>query len=505
VPDPISDHANLDAALDLAAREAKAYLAAIDQDLVRPRVGGGMAATGLPEEGVGALAALAELVGAAVEDSTRSAGPRFFHFVMGGGTPAALGADWLTSALDQNAYNWISSPFAARLEQISVDWLKDLFGLPAAWTGVITTGATMANFAGLAAARRWWGLEQGVDVEAEGLNGLPPMKILTSGYVHVSALKAVAMLGLGRQRVRTLSRDAAGRIDLEALASVLREHDREPVVIIANAGDVNTGDFDPIADIVALARNHRAWVHVDGAFGLFAAVSPTTRHLVAGVELADSVGVDGHKWLNVPYDSGYAFVRDPVYLAGAFGVSASYLGAEALARPVFGNLGPEMSRRARSLAVWATLRAYGREGYRAMIERHLRLAERVAEQVDAAPDLERLADVSLNVICFRYRPPGIPDDQLDDLNRILGELVLEDGRVYFGTTVYAGKVAFRPAIVNWRTREEDTDLIVATVRELGARAVAQVESSPARAAAPELAKSEPVETAGSGEVAKPQR
>jgi glutamate/tyrosine decarboxylase-like PLP-dependent enzyme len=501
VPDPLFDHSNLAAALDLAAREAKAYLAGIDAAPVRPRGGVEVSETKLPDEGVGSLAALSELVDAAVEGSTRSAGPRFFHFVMGGGTPAALAADWLTSALDQSAYNWVSSAFASRLEQISIAWLKDLFGLPAAWSGVITTGATMANFAGLAAARRWWGLQQGVDVEADGLTGLPPMTILSSGYVHVSALKAVAMLGLGRDRVLKLSRDGVGRIDLEALASVLRERDSEPVVIIANAGDVNTGDFDPIAEIIALARKHRAWVHVDGAFGLFAAVSPTTSHLVEGLEHADSVGVDGHKWLNVPYDSGYAFVRDPDYLGGAFGASAAYLGKEAAARPVFGNLGPEMSRRARSLAVWATLRAYGRDGYRSMVERHLRLAQRVAEQVDAAPDLERLADVSLNVICFRYRPPGVPEEQLDALNRRLGDLVLEDGRVYFGTTVYDGKVAFRPAIVNWRTREEDVDLIVATVRELGARAVDQAVASQA----PAQASVEPAGAAEPAEAAEPQR
>jgi glutamate/tyrosine decarboxylase-like PLP-dependent enzyme len=306
------------------------------------------------------------------------------------------------------------------------------------------------------------------------------MTILSSGYVHVSALRAVAMLGLGRDRVRTLSRDAAGRVDLDAMSAAVRDHDSEPVVIIANAGDVNTGDFDPIADIVALARKHHAWVHVDGAFGLFAAVSPKTRHLVEGIDLADSVVVDGHKWLNVPYDSGFAFVRDPKYQAGAFGASAAYLGTDAAVRAVFGNLGPEMSRRARSLAVWATLRAYGREGYREMVERHLGLAQRVAAQVDAAPDLERMADVALNVICFRYRPPGVSEGQLDDINRHLGELVLEDGRVYFGTTVYEGKVCFRPAIVNWRTREEDVDLIVSSVRELGARAVAQVEGARAR-------------------------
>ncbi len=191
----------------------------------------------------------------------------------GGVTPAALGADWLASAFDHMAYSWFSSPFASRVEQITIEWLKDLFGLSPESSGVITTGATMANFVGLAAARRWWGLQHGVDVEAAGLSGLPPMTILSSGYVHVSALKAVAMLGLGRDRVRRLSRDGAGRIDLGAMAAALQEHESEPVVIIANAGDVNTGDFDPLAEIVALARRHQAWVHVDGAFGLFAAVS----------------------------------------------------------------------------------------------------------------------------------------------------------------------------------------------------------------------------------------
>jgi glutamate/tyrosine decarboxylase-like PLP-dependent enzyme len=212
-------------------------------------------------------------------------------------------------------------------------------------------------------------------------------------------------------------------------------------------------------------------LHVDGAFGLFAAVSPLTRHLTEGIGAADSIAVDGHKWLNVPYDTGFAFVRDPNVHGGAFAASAAYLGTEALARPVFGNLALEMSRRARALPIWATLRAYGRDGYQEMVERHLRLAQRVAKQVDDAPDLERLAEVPLNVVCFRFRPAGVAEGALDDLNRRLGEMVLEDGRVYFGTTNFAGKVAFRPAIVNWRTGDEDVDLIVAVVRELGARLV----------------------------------
>jgi glutamate/tyrosine decarboxylase-like PLP-dependent enzyme len=472
VPDPLSEHDELAAALRLVASEAEAFLGGIDTARVRPTGRADQPGGSLPAAGTGTLAALSELIGASVDQATRSAGPRFFHFVIGGGTPAALAADWLASALDQNAFNWVSSPFASRLEQVSLDWLKELFGLPSAWGAVMTTGATMANFTGLAAARRWWGALHGVDVEAEGLSGLPPLMVLTSGYVHVSAIKAVAMLGIGRHRLMKFSTDAVGRVDLAALAGALKELKGEPAVVIVNAGEVNAGDFDPLREMVALAHEHNAWVHVDGAFGLFAALSPTTQPLVDGLELADSVIVDGHKWLNVPYDSGFAFVRDPALLAGVFSASAAYLGSEALERPVFGNLGPEMSRRARALSVWATLRAYGRDGYRAMAERHLRLARRVGKEVDDSPDMERLAEVKLNVICFRYHPSGASEQELNELNRRIGELVLEDGRVYFGTTDYGGKVAFRPAIVNWRTRDEDVDLIVPLVRELGVRAAA---------------------------------
>jgi glutamate/tyrosine decarboxylase-like PLP-dependent enzyme len=221
--------------------------------------------------------------------------------------------------------------------------------------------------------------------------------------------------------------------------------------------------------MAALTRKHNAWLHVDGAFGLYAAVSPLTRHLTDGIANADSIAVDGHKWLNAPYDTGFAFVRDADLQAGSFSATAAYLGTEASARPVFGNLAPEMSRRARAIPVWATLRAYGREGYRAMIERHLALAQRVAAAVDAAPDLERLAEVPLNIVCFRFHPPDAAESELDDLNRKLGAMVLEDGRVFFGTTQYAGKVAFRPAIVNWRTTEKDVDMIVEVTRELGSR------------------------------------
>lgn len=467
MPDPIAERQKLADALRLVEREAESYLASVDTARVRPP---GSPAIGgrLPERGVGSLEALAELIALANEGSTRSTGPRFFHFVMGGVTPAALGADWLTSTLNQSAYNWVSSPLASRVEQVTLDWLKELFGLPHAWSAVMTSAATTANLVGLSAARRWWGLAHGADIDANGFAGLPAVPVFGTEFLHASAVKALGMVGLGRARPQIL--DPAG------LKSALARLDGQPAIVVATAGDVNTGYFDPIREIASLTRKHNAWLHIDGAFGLYAAVTPATRHLVEGIADADSVGVDGHKWLNAPYDTGFAFVRDPELHAGSFSASAAYLGTESLSRPVFGNLAQEMSRRARAIPVWATLRAYGRDGYREMVERHLALAQRVASQVDEAPDLERLADVPLNIVCFRFHPEGVEEPELDELNRRLGEMVLEDGRVYFGTTVYQGKVAFRPAIVNWRTTAQDVDLIVEVVRELGSRLLDSVKA-----------------------------
>ena len=458
----------------LAFEQASAWLAALDERPVLPDGADEAAATfggPLPEDGSGAVPALEELVGG-LDAATASPGPRFFHFVTGGVTPAAFGADWLTTALDQNAFSWVGSPLGTRLETVSVGWLKQLFGLPAEWGGALTTGATTANFMGLAAARQWWGERHERDIGAEGMAGLPPVPVLSSGLIHTSATKALAMLGIGRSNVRTFSRDAVGRLDLPALERALRDLAGAPAIIVGNAGDVNAGEFDPIAALADLAEEHGAWLHVDGAFGLFARVSPRVSHLAEGVERAHSVIADGHKWLNVPYDCGFAFVRDPALLAKVFSLTAAYLPEDEPA-PTYGYLTPETSQRARALAVWAALRAWGRSGYRKMVERHLDLAQRLARLVDEAPDLERLADVPLNIVCFRYRPPGLPEEELDAVNARLGEDVLEDGRVYVGTTSFGGKVAFRPAIVNWRTREGDIDLLVAVVRELGARLLAR--------------------------------
>jgi glutamate/tyrosine decarboxylase-like PLP-dependent enzyme len=417
----------------------------------------------LPEDGVGSAVALQRLSGG-LDGAHTSAGPRFFHFVTGGVTPAALAADWLASTIDQNSFSWASSPLGGQLEVTAVRWLLDLFDLPSSWGGILTTGATTANFTALAAARSWWAEQHGVDVDRDGLAGsaLPPMPIWSSGHVHPSATKALAMLGLGRDRVQRLVGDDRGSIDLDALARALSTSG--PALVIANAGEVNAGLFDPIAAMADLCEEHGAWLHVDGAFGLFARVAPESAPLAAGVERAHAVIADGHKWLNVPYDCGFAFVREPARLASAFTLAAAYLPADD--RPNFGYLGPESSRRARSMAVWASLMAYGRSGYRAMVERHLALARRLADRVEAAPDLELLAPATLNIVCFRYAPPDFGGD-LDALNDRLGAAVNDDGRVMFGTTRYRGMTAFRPAITNWRTTGPDVDLVADVVRELG--------------------------------------
>ena len=455
------------AALASVAEYVDEYLARLDASAVlEPGAAEAAEALGgaLPEHGDGALAAVRELLERGVPAATRSSGPRFFHFVTGGTTPAALAADWLASALDQNAFSWVASPLGSRLEAVAVDWLRDLFGLPRGWGGVLTTGATTANLTALAAARRWWALRNERDVDADGFGGLGPIPVFSSGYVHPSARKALAILGLGRDTVRVCARDEVGRLDAAALERELGALDGSPAIVIGNAGEVNAGQFDAIEIMADLADAYGAWLHVDGAFGLFARVTPRVAQLAAGVERAHSVIADGHKWLNVPYDCGFAFVRDPAELAATFGLAAAYLPSDE--RPNFGYLGPEASRRARALAVWATLRAYGRAGYRGMVERHLDLAQHLAARVDAAPQLERLADVPLNIVCFRYVRPGCDEAELDGLNARLGDEVLADGRVYVGTTSYAGRVAFRPAIVNWRTTERDVDLLVDVLLEL---------------------------------------
>ena len=463
-----------DKLLTFVAEEAARYLAWTGDSPVRSSQVDQVAASfdgPLPEDGDGALAPLQEIFDKARDGAIHTTGPRFFGFVIGGATPAALAADWAAATLDQNVGLHVSAPMASHLEEVATGWLREMFGLPSSWSGVLVTGATMANFTGLACARRWWGLEHGRDVDDDGFAGLDPVPVFSSGYLHGSSHKALAMLGIGRNTVRKFARDGVGRLDVEGFSRALEDLDGAPAIVIANAGEVNAGDFDPIAEMVEIARRHNTWVHVDGAFGLFGALSPRTAPLLEGVEGADSVASDGHKWLNVPHDCGFAFVRDASYLQGPFGVAAAYLKAGE-ETPNLAFMKPEASQRARAWTVWATLRAYGRSGYRAMVERHLDLAQRIVAQVDAAPELERLADVKLNIVCFRLRPSGVPEDELNDLNQRLLDALLEDGRVFVTGTVYDGKRALRPALVNWRTQEADVDLLVETVRELGAALIA---------------------------------
>jgi glutamate/tyrosine decarboxylase-like PLP-dependent enzyme len=469
VADPGERRAELNEALDVAASEARAFLATLDSDAVQPQ---GSEATvsalggELPEDGDGAPAAITELGRLGREAATRSAGPRFFHFVIGGTTPAAVASDWLTSAFDQNTGAWAASPLGSRLELVCLDWLRDLFELPPEFGGVLVTGGTMANFVCLAVARDWCGERRGERIADAGLASIPQIPVFSSGYIHASATKSLAMLGIGAANVRKLTRDEAGRLDLDALDKRLAELGGDPAIVVANAGEVNAGDFDPIDQMADLAEEHGTWLHVDGAFGLFARLSPRSAHLVAGAERARSVSADGHKWLNVPHDCGFAFVREPERLATTFAEQAAYLPSPDDPRPNWGFMGPEGSRRARAFAIWATLRAYGRTGYRQMVERHLELAQHLAARVDAEPEFERLAEVPLNIVCFRWRPERAGEEELDELNRSLGDALLRDGRVFAGTTVFEGKVAFRPAIVNWRTRTSDVDALVDVLLEL---------------------------------------
>lgn len=462
--DPLHGQDEVEQALELAAALARDYVTGIADDPVQPSgseelvmaLGGG-----LPATGEGALAPLRELAGMGSDLATRSSGPRFFHFVVGGTTPAALAADWLTSALDQNSGLWASSPLGSRLEAIAVDWLRDLFELPPDFTGALVTGGTMANFTCLAGARSWWAERHGIDVDEDGFAGAPAIPVFTTDHIHQSATKSLGLLGMGRSAVKRCA-------DLGQLEAGLRDLNGAPAILVATAGEPNAAAFDPIAEMADLAERHGAWLHVDGAFGLFARLSPRTAHLTDGVERAHSVSSDGHKWLNVPHDCGFSFVRERRYLVKAFTESAAYLPADDGARPSVAYISPEGSRRARAFTVWTTLKAYGRDGYRAMVERHMDIAQHLADRVDAEPELERLADVTLNVVTFRVRPEGAPEDQLDDLNSRLGAELLRDGRVFAGTTLYGGRVAFRPAIVNWRTQEDDVDLLVDVLLELAA-------------------------------------
>ncbi|MCD0449258.1 aminotransferase class I/II-fold pyridoxal phosphate-dependent enzyme [Actinocorallia sp. API 0066] len=469
--DPVGEGAAAGKALEVVFRAAGPYLEGLAERKVHESADDGVLGDlggPLPERGVGGERSIEQLVEVGVRAATHSSGPRFFHLVVGGATPAAMAGDWATSLLDQVSGLWLASPLAARVETVALGWLKELFGIPPEFGGVLTPSATFAHVTGLACARAWWAERHGVDVTAHGLSGLPPLPVFSSGLVHPSTRRALQVLGHGRDTLRTFARDDTGTVDLEALEAALRALDGAPAIVVGNVGEVTTGAADPLPELADLAARHGAWLHVDAAFGAFAALSPRTSHLTDGMERADSITADGHKWLNVPYESGFSFIRDPAWQHRAFGDwGVPYLPGAGEEQINYNTLGPESSRRARALPIWATLKAYGREGYQQMVERHLDVAAHLGALIDQAPDLELLAPVRLCVVCFRYRPPGVPEERLDELNTRLGEALLADGRVYAGTSMYRGRKVLRAAIVNWRTTTGDVELLLRVLHDLG--------------------------------------
>jgi glutamate/tyrosine decarboxylase-like PLP-dependent enzyme len=384
-----------------------------------------------------------------------SAGPRFFGFVIGGGVPAALGADWLTSAWDQNAGLLIASPAAGVVETVAASWALDLLGLPADASVGFVTGATMANFTALAAARHHVLGEAGWDVERDGIQDAPRVHAVAGEERHVTLDLALRYLGFGTGRTHLVPADGQGRMRADALRETLARCDG-PTIVCAQAGNVNTGALDPVGEICEASHTRGAWVHVDGAFGLWAAASPPQRHLTAGVELADSWATDAHKWLNVPYDCGLGGCFLPSPPPDALRTTASYLPRAEGARDG-GDWAPEVSRRARGFTVWAALRSLGRSGVADLVDRCCAHARRFAERLDAEPGIEVLNEVVLNQTLIRFLDPG---GDHDARTRAVVERVQRDGTAWLGSTFWHGMAAMRISVSGWATTTDDVDRTV---------------------------------------------
>jgi glutamate/tyrosine decarboxylase-like PLP-dependent enzyme len=382
-----------------------------------------------------------------------SAGGRYFGFVTGGSLPATVAAGWLASAWDQNMYVSVMSPVGAKLEEMALRWLVDALVLPPGTGAGFVTGATMANFTALAAARHALLMNQGWDVGARGLYGAPEIKVVVGEEVHVSALKALSMLGLGRERVVRVPVDDQGRMR----AGALPELDEMSIVCI-QAGNVNTGAFDPAAEVCSAAHRAGAWVHVDGAFGLWALADPTRAYLTAGITDADSWGADAHKWLNVPYDSGLAFVRQPEHLRAAMSVSAAYVQQSDQREP--GHYTPELSRRARGIEVWAALYSLGRSGLADLVQRTCRLAVRFADGLNGM-GFSVLNDVVLNQVLVSF-------GDAERTNHMIVALQ-EESTFWAGGTVWQGQTAMRISVSSWATTEADIDRSLEAVQRVAAR------------------------------------
>jgi glutamate/tyrosine decarboxylase-like PLP-dependent enzyme len=381
-----------------------------------------------------------------------SNGPRFWGLVTGGTTPASLMGDWLTSVYDLNLSHAANS-VAPNIEMDAISMLRELFDLPASFSGTFVTGATMANFAGLAVAREWMGQQYGKSIAQDGLQSIPPVTIL-SCEAHSSSFKALSMLGLGKNNLKTVPSLPENReaLDITALKESLKALNGTPCIVIANAGTVNTVDFDDIQAIAALRSEFTFWLHVDAAFGGFAACSPKFKHLLKGIEHADSITIDAHKWLNVPYDSAMIFTRHRDLQIAVFQNSGAYLGA--IAEPVdFIHLAPENSRRMRALPAWFTLIAYGKDGYRDIVERNCAMAEKLGTLIKNSSEFRLLAPVRMNVTCFTLSGEVDAGRVKEFLTKLR-----DDGRVFMTPTTYKGTPGIRAAFSNWRTEEKDVEI-----------------------------------------------
>jgi glutamate/tyrosine decarboxylase-like PLP-dependent enzyme len=390
-----------------------------------------------PEE----VLALLDEIGSPATVAT--AGPRYFGFVTGGSLPASVGASWLSSAWDQNAAFLVGSPVSAALEEISLSWIRQLLALSPGWGGGFVTGTTMGNFSGLAAARHQVLARAGWDVESQGLFGAPEIRVVVGAEVHASLLKALGLLGLGRERVTTIPVDGRGRMRADAFDARFLEG---PTIVCLQAGNVNTGAFDPIGEIAPRARKRGAWVHVDGAFGLWAAVSPRTRHFTLGIDQVDSIATDLHKWLNVPYDNGLALYRDPAVARAALAMTAAYLPQTDERTP--SDFTPEASRRARGIDIWAALLSLGREGVVDLVDRCCRFARMFASGLEAA-GFTVLNEVELNQVLVSFGN--------DEKTRAVIQAVQRDGTCWCGGSFWQGKAAMRISVSSWATTEKDVE------------------------------------------------
>ena len=415
----------------------------------------------LPVDGSEDAQVIAELIECAEPGITAMPAGRFFGFVIGGAMPAPLAADWLTATWDQNAGLIGPAPSAGVVEEVSLEWLRELLGLPEGVSAGFVTGCQVAHMTALAAARHHVLEREGWNLLRDGLQGAPRIRVLVGEHRHVTVDRALRYLGIGSAQIEPLAADGEGRMDVDELRRALAAGEG-PTIVSAQAGDVNTGSFDPLQEIADVVDGTGAWFHVDGAFGLWAAASPRFRHLVAGAERADSWATDAHKWLNVPYDSGLAFCAHPAAHRAAMSVRASYLeqvDADAARDQMDWN--PEFSRRARGFPIYAAIRALGQAGIAAMVERCCDHATRFAELLGAEPGVEILNEVVLNQVLVRFG-----DD--DAITEGTVSRVQDDGICWLSGTKWGGRSAMRISVCNWQTTEADVERSAAAILEAAA-------------------------------------